>query len=70
MSPSTNTQSGSTENLTIANEATTIPTSPSTFVPEADLDTKIQATFACFDEKCDKQDAKSDKQDNFFDKQN
>ena len=62
LSPSTTTLYGSTENLNIYTEATAITTSPSTFVTEADLETKIQAMFASFDEKFDKQDARFYKQ--------
>ena len=51
---STNTQSGSNENLTISTEATTIPTMPSPFVTQSDLGTKLQDIFARFDAKFDK----------------
>ena len=55
MYPSTNTQSGSTDNLTIYTEATTITTMPSNFVNQASLETKIQDMITRFDEKCEKQ---------------
>ena len=57
----TNTWPGSTENLTISTEFTTIPTSPSPFVDQYKLGTKLQSIFARFDAKCDKQYAKCDK---------
>ena len=61
MSTYTNTRSGFTENITISTEATAIPTSPSPFVDQYKLGTKLQSIFARFDAKCDKQYAKCDK---------
>ena len=62
MSPSNNTQFGSTENITISNEATIIPYSLSRFVTKSVLDTTVQDMFDQFDKVQNKNDAKFDKQ--------
>ena len=48
--PSTNTQSGSSENITISTEANIITTSPSPFVSKPDLETSLEEMFDISDE--------------------
>ena len=49
MYPSTNAQSGSSENIIISAEATKIPTSPSPFFSKSYLDISFQEMFAKYD---------------------
>ena len=65
MFPSTNTQYGSTENITISTEDSTIPAFPSPFSNRSVLETKIQAMFHRFEQIQNKIDNNSET----FDKQ-
>ena len=65
VSPYNNTQSGSTDNITISAESTTIPASTSTFANKYILETTIQSIFDIFD----KVQKKPDNNDEIFDKQ-
>ena len=62
MSPPKNIRPSSSDNITISNEATTIPTSPSLFVSKYFFDATIQEIFA-------RSDGRSNKSDQIFEKQ-